>query len=775
MRLSAFRIRNFRSILDSGWNSISPDNITVLIGQNESGKTSVLEALNCFYTGVITDEILRSDLSLPCVYCDFYAEPSDIALITQTLNLPENIKECLKNKDKILLKRSWNANKVTTLEIGNEDIVTFYNQERQNREKAENLLLSKIYTTLDKGNTTEKSILTLKQEEDQLSREYAKLQSSLVDFQKQIQRAKTPESKIQFQTEHDKTHLSSEQVKKRIDNIQSRLYEHQKELGDIFELYKHCKNTVDSIHKAYECEKKLKSLSEALFLAEESLQEISNPRDLKAVEQKIESLKHQEYTEKLQYDNNLKESSINKAIAAGLIEGLSFEDARQDALKKLSGSHAYASLEQIGEAFYSFLPAFEFFEDFSSLLPNRIDLEDLLNENTYVEGYKAAKNFLIISGIDAHFFEQQNNRILKQKIENLNGELTINFQDFWRQSIGKNNKIKIQFELEHYDFNHPDKKGKPYLEFWIKDTKERLYPKQRSRGVRWFLSFYLELRAAAKLHHKERILLIDEPGISLHARAQEDVLKVFEDIKENLMIIYTTHSPHLVDVNKIYRVLAIQRALEDEETSETLVFDATSLNKASSDTLSPIYALMGARFSDQQFIRQNNNILVEDNAAFYYLSALYHLVKPNKEMYFLPATSAQNVHTLANLLLGWKLEFAILLCNSHEVLPVKKEIEEKLYGNDPNRYSNKIIFLENQRGIADLFSTIDFKNHILNKRVGITEMNSEYVENNNLSNSLLSMEFKNNVNSGKIRFEDFDDETKENITRLFRKLEELLN
>ena len=43
MKLVAFRIRNFRSIVDTGWQNISPDNITCLIGQNESGKTSVLK------------------------------------------------------------------------------------------------------------------------------------------------------------------------------------------------------------------------------------------------------------------------------------------------------------------------------------------------------------------------------------------------------------------------------------------------------------------------------------------------------------------------------------------------------------------------------------------------------------------------------------------------------------------------------------------------------------------------------------------------------------
>jgi predicted ATP-dependent endonuclease of OLD family len=71
MKLTAFRIRNFRSIADTGWQNISLDNITCLIGQNESGKTSVLEGLKVFYTGIISEDVLRSDLSLPEISCRF--------------------------------------------------------------------------------------------------------------------------------------------------------------------------------------------------------------------------------------------------------------------------------------------------------------------------------------------------------------------------------------------------------------------------------------------------------------------------------------------------------------------------------------------------------------------------------------------------------------------------------------------------------------------------------------------------------------------------------
>jgi hypothetical protein len=43
MKLTRFRVTNFRSIVDSGW--IETDSITALIGTNESGKTNLLVAL----------------------------------------------------------------------------------------------------------------------------------------------------------------------------------------------------------------------------------------------------------------------------------------------------------------------------------------------------------------------------------------------------------------------------------------------------------------------------------------------------------------------------------------------------------------------------------------------------------------------------------------------------------------------------------------------------------------------------------------------------------
>ena len=770
MKLTAFRIKNFRSIVDSNWNNISPDNITALIGQNESGKTSVLESLRSFYDGVISDDILRSDLSLPEVSCEFEVEQQVVSAIIRQFETPQEISDFLHNSDKVLLIRKWSDDRSSRVELGGDVVVSYFASKKEKEQLEEELLMQNIEMIDKEGTSIESAITEANQGKNLARQEFQKIEPKIGEIQKLKQKARTADQRDEYQNQQDKLQVSLENARIAIEQKAFVMEELKNKLALVADKVKYARSSKESMASVESTKKKIEQLSHIIAETEEQLGKLTNNRDVRNTQQRQELLRNQYIQLKADLTKYSEDVRFNKAMATFLIQDIALEEARKLTIKLLASGGINVTAEDLGKAFFNNCPTFELFEDFSSLLPNRIDLDDLLNENSTVEGYKAARNFLVVAGIDANFFAQQNSRILKQKIENLNGELTVNFQDFWRQNIGKNNKIKINFELDHYDFSHPDKKGKPYLEFWIKDSRERLYPKQRSRGVRWFLSFYLELKATAKLNHKNRILLIDEPGISLHARAQEDVLKVFEDIKENLMIIYTTHSPHLVDINKLYRILAVQRAIEDDDTSESVIFDVRSLSKASADTLSPLYSLMGSRFTDQQYIHKNNNIIVEDNGTYYFLAALFKLYKPDKEVYILPATDVSNVPTLANLLLGWKLDFITLISGTPKGRQVYKDMRSKLFADNDSVSEQHIVRMEHDHTIIDHFSTIDFKNLLLHQRVGITESNSEYVENNGLSSTLLSMDFMNNVMDESIKFTDFDEETRTNIESLLQKI-----
>src|SRR3990172_7204867 len=112
MKIRAFQIKNYRSIVDSGKCHLSRDNITAIIGQNESGKTSVLEALRSFYEGHISDDVLRSDLTFPEISCVFEMEEARIDQLINLSFMPPELHDILKAKSEVALSRKWlNARK----------------------------------------------------------------------------------------------------------------------------------------------------------------------------------------------------------------------------------------------------------------------------------------------------------------------------------------------------------------------------------------------------------------------------------------------------------------------------------------------------------------------------------------------------------------------------------------------------------------------------------------------------------------------------------------
>jgi ABC-type ATPase involved in cell division len=451
------------------------------------------------------------------------------------------------------------------------------------------------------------------------------------------------------------------------------------------------------------------------------------------------------------------------AMSGYIIEGSTEEEAGRKVNEIIQSYKSQYNSDILGRKYFEYTPVFEFFEDFSSLLPNRIDMEDIITGNEKVEGYKAARNFLSLAQLDYSFFQQPSSRILKQKIENLNQSLTRNFHDFWQQSIGRNNKINIQFELDHYNASYGQKAGTPYLEFWIKDEGERLYPKQRSRGVRWFLSFYMELEASASISNKQMILLVDEPGVSLHARAQEDVLKVFEDIKDKIQVIYTTHSPHLVEINKLHRVLAVQRDNLDSLRSNTRILDPLSLSEASLDTLTPLQSIMGNPMAGEGFSAKRINLIVNDTGSFYILNAIINLMGFKGKICVIPSTNVSSIPLLCNILMGWGMDFAVLLFANDAEIHIADMLESTVFKTDISGRELIIRMPETFLNSEDLFSTLDFKNHIIDSREGITVPNSEYIREKELPRNFILSRFLTNVKAGKINISDFDEETLENF------------
>ncbi|HPP93128.1 MAG TPA: AAA family ATPase [Bacteroidales bacterium] len=750
MKLCAFRIKNFRSIVDTEWQNLSPDNITCLIGQNESGKTSVLEALRAFYTGVISEDVLRSDLSMPEITCRFSVKKGWLVEITG--NAGTELKELLSGLSSLDLTRTWMPDFTSVIKASGaisdyldslENAWKLYLEEVQEKLKAELETISNLENTIKEivsvktdlskriGSGSPGGIITRLFHKEQPKGE----EISISELKKQYSELVRDEQRIRAEL------LKKEKVKK------------------AGAKYLYFKNSLEELErKMNELSSKLEEYHQKLTLLLMPVEKSSDPEWAKVLEDYRNTRK-----EKEKLISQLEE---HIAFCGYLMEGKTEEEALLLVEKTIQRYRSQYTSEMLGKKYFEYCPVIELFEDFGSLLPNRIDLEDIIKGNDQVEGYKAARNFLTLAQLDYSFFQQTSSRILKQKIENLNNTLTVNFQDFWQQSIGKNNKIKIQFELDHYSLNYGDKAGKPYLEFWVKDAGERLYPKQRSRGVRWFLSFYMELKAAALRSTKPMILLIDEPGLSLHARAQEDVLKVFEDIKEKIQIIYTTHSPHLVDINKLHRVLAVQRDDMDNMKSATRIFDAEKLAMASPDTLTPLQTIMGNRLASEGFAYDRINLIVNDIGTFYMLSSVLLITNFKGKINIIPSTDISTIPLMCNIMLGWGLKFAVLLFGNEKEKKMEEYLKESIFRTSEKENGMVIVTDPEFLNAEDLLSTLDFKNHVLKTREGITVPNSVYMAEKGLPRNFLLSRLLSEIKTGKLTADDFDEETHENFKYL---------
>jgi predicted ATP-dependent endonuclease of OLD family len=760
MKLTAFRIRNFRSIVDTGWQNLSPDNITCLIGQNESGKTSVLEGLKVFHSGIISEDVLRSDLSYPEVSCRFTVPEGWLLKITD--NPGVELTELLSRLTELELTRKWIEDFSSVITVSGE-ISKYLDSLEEVWRRYLSEVTSRLEHELNEIGVLEAKLDNLSQEESVIRSTLAMSDGNGRGFRFFRKRAA------------DQLPPSGD----RASSLGSRLSNLKKEKEEIL-------NNLAQRQPVKRTGDKWKKIREKFISLDNHLQELSVK--LEERHQKMTLLlrpfeEDPDYEwkgiindyRKTRSERDLKKTELerNAAESGYIIDGLSEEEATLKVDSIIQSYKSQYNSEILGRRYFERCPVFELFEDFGSLLPNRIDMEDIISGNEQVEGYKAARNFLSIAQLDYTFFQQPSSRILKQKIENLNYNLTRNFHDFWQQSIGSNNKIHIQFELEHYNSSYGAKAGKPYLEFWIKDEGERLYPKQRSRGVRWFLSFYMELKASAGRTDRRLILLVDEPGVSLHARAQEDVLKVFDDIKDRIQIIYTTHSPHLVEINKLHRVLAVQRDDMDSMKSNTRILDPLRLSAASPDTLTPLQGILGNPMAGEGFSAKRINLIVNDTGSFYMLNAIILLTGFKGKLCVIPSTNVSSIPLLCNILMGWGMEFAVLIFENDEEVKMAEHLANTVFKTETGAKEFILrvpdLFLNSE----DLLSTLDFKTWVLNSREGITVANSDYIKDKELPRNFLLSRFLNNVKEGKIKAADLDEETNENfrlITDLLRGL-----
>lgn len=152
---------------------------------------------------------------------------------------------------------------------------------------------------------------------------------------------------------------------------------------------------------------------------------------------------------------------------------------------------------------------------------------------------------------------------------------------------------------------------------------------ERSAGFIWFFSFLVKF-AQIKKSHGNVILLLDEPGLTLHGTAQKDLLRYFaEQIAPNHQLIYTTHSPFMVPADDLASVRTVEdvvmRDARDRKQSQGTKIRPDVLT-TDPQTNFPIFGAMGFEVT-QTLVIGKNTLLVEGPSDILYLQAASAVLK----------------------------------------------------------------------------------------------------------------------------------------------------
>ena len=209
----------------------------------------------------------------------------------------------------------------------------------------------------------------------------------------------------------------------------------------------------------------------------------------------------------------------------------------------------------------------------------------------------------------------------------------------------KGKKINVDLSYSH-----------PNLTVSVSDTYENGMSKnkglldRRSAGFKWHFSFYVNFRAGIQQAElQDAILLLDEPGLSLHPEQQAGTLDVIKEVSQTNQILYTTHSPFMIHNFERGNILTVEF---DNDTKASRI--RTNFWEGDWQTITPILHSIGDQILLRVFGAFGNTkriplLIVEGNSDYKYLFTIgQHMPNPDAlgNIFPFPAGGAPQVKEL---------------------------------------------------------------------------------------------------------------------------------
>jgi predicted ATPase len=317
----------------------------------------------------------------------------------------------------------------------------------------------------------------------------------------------------------------------------------------------------------------------------------------------------------------------------------------------------------IAEVLEPRLPSFFRFTEYQTM-PGRVPLRDLTGETDSKRGpgssgIRAIQALLKLAEADLSRIGDDDYELRRGELESVQIDLTNQVFEYWKQN--PNLEVSIDVDKETVDGQRGQTAVARYLDIRLRDRRTGYSNNfgQRSSGFQWFFSF-LAAFSEFEQSQDEMVVLLDEPALTLHGKAQADFLRfINERLAPSSPVLYTTHSPFMVEADKVERV----RLVEDRGPDEGSVVSDDVL-VSDPDSLFPLQAALGYDIAQSLFVGPHN-FVVEGTSEYIYLNEMSRQLGADgrttldDRWRLLPAGGATNIPTFVALI-GPHLDATVL-------------------------------------------------------------------------------------------------------------------
>lgn len=385
------------------------------------------------------------------------------------------------------------------------------------------------------------------------------------------------------------------------------------------------------------------------------------------------------------------------------------------------------------------IPSFFYFSSYS-VLPGVTDLNDLAAKidigEQLSEAERTVQALLQHAGETPKDFLDDDYASRKAELQAASVDLSQQVFAYWKQ----NPDLAVVFDTDNV-VQHRDVTGSEtahrLLMIELRDSRHgdvETNFSTRSTGFQWFFSFFAAF-SEYQNNATPVIVLLDEPGTSLHGDAQRDFVRfIFDELGASQQTIYTTHSQHMVDPTQYEKL----RAVHDRATRENPDLGvAVSIASLSADraTLLPIESALGYSVAQHLFLGTGQHLAVEGSSDFIYLQRLSEHLKSlgklglSNKLSIIPVGGIDNMPAFVALL-GRRLD-VIALVDGARTSGRLNRIRAAAKDNDVDEAAviacSEIDGMPTNADIEDLFDPADYLklyNWRFGKALSISQLSS---------------------------------------------------